>query len=110
MIRHPARNLLGGIQKLRLSRKNIAHFQPVSHALPKFQLHRIRMLLHPRRLIHEHTGILPVKQIQKGYGILIEVMDIAVEIQQILKFINLFLKLRNLGFHPVRLLGMESVS
>ena len=77
------------------------------HTFPKFQFHRVGVFFHSGRFIHKNAGFTPVKQIKKGHGILIKIMNISVKIQKIAEFINLLQKLSRLFFHSVGFLGMK---
>ena len=106
---HKGSRLLAAIQKIRLSRQNVALFQPVAHALPKFQLHRLSLLLQPPRLVQKHAGIPVRKKAQKRHRILIKIADIAFQIRRRRKLPHLLGKLPYLSGDPGRLFGVKAL-
>ena len=80
------------VEKLCLSRKDIAVFQTVGHAFSKFQFYRLAFLLQAQRLIQVNKTGLFREIIQKGHGFSAEIPDIAIQTAQTPAFPNTFHK------------------
>ena len=105
----PGQHFLHSAEQVRLPRQDVAVLQPVSHALPKLQLHCVSLFLKPGRLIQKNHRLSPGKIVQEGHRVLIEILEKTVQAVDSPSLFQPFQHLSRLDFDPVCLLRFHLI-